>query len=218
MQSFSSSKAGRADDGSGGATFEDAAESQGSTGAGIAALQQPSEQFQDEAFTYVGRWCASAREFTQRKVQRWKLLEDLYHNRRQLNSWGERSISNEASNRSGLVKRAPAERDRWQADIVLAPAYIVDTWADKAYQAIFNGPDWLTVVPENPQGPTTEDLQFPTLYKLQELLLARLSEGQIHVRLYEILQHLVLYGTVFAKIFWHSRRCHETAGTTKRSK
>ncbi len=47
---------------------------------------------------------------------------------------------------------------------------------------------WLTVIPENPQGPTTEDLQFPTSYKLQELLLSRLTQGQIHVRLYEALQ------------------------------
>jgi hypothetical protein len=60
-------------------------------------------------------------------------------------------------------------------------------------------------VPDNPRGSVPEDVQFPTSYKLQELLLGRLAEGQIHTRLYEILQHLVLYGSVYAKIFWYSK-------------
>lgn len=174
------------------------------SGRPIVPPQAPSPEFRQEAFRYVSRWCAASREFVDRKVERWKLLEDLYHNRRELTSWANRSGVTAAENRATLAGRRDA-KERWQADIVLAPSYIVDTWADKAYQSIFSGPDWLTVVPDNPQGPTTEDLQFPTSYKLQELLLSRLSEGQIHVRMYEVLQHLVLYGTVFAKIFWYSK-------------
>lgn len=174
------------------------------SGRPIVPPQTPPVDFQEEAFRYVSRWCAASREFLQRKVERWKLLEDLYHNRRELASWSHRSGVTAAANRAGLIRRGDA-RERWQADIVLAPSYIVDTWADKAYQSIFSGPDWLTVVPDNPQGPSTEDLQFPTSYKLQELLLSRLAEGRIHVRMYEVLQHLVLYGTVFAKIFWYSK-------------
>jgi len=165
----------------------------------------PSKKFQETAFNYVGQWCRTAREFIGRKVERWKLLEDLYHNRRELNSWGARSSYRNSVNRVGRAGHTEPVRDRWQADIILAPSYIVDTWADKAYQSIFTGPEWLTVIPENLEGPATEDLQFPTSYKLQELLLARLSDGQIHVRLYEVLQHLVLYGTVYAKIFWYSK-------------
>jgi len=166
---------------------------------------RPSRTFQEEAFSYVTAWCRASREFIKKKVERWKLLEDLYHNRRELNSWGSRPTLPERLNRAGVGRRTAPSRDRWQADIVLSPSYIVDTWADRAYQAVFSGPEWLTVVPENPQGPATEEIQFPASYKLQELLLTRLTEGQIHVRLYEILQHLVLYGSVFAKVFWYSR-------------
>jgi hypothetical protein len=165
----------------------------------------PSKKFQEEAFNYVAQWCRTSREFVNRKVERWRLLEDLYHNRRELNSWGARSSYRGSVNRSGRAGHTEPGKDRWQADIILAPSYIVDTWADKAYQSIFTGPEWLTVIPENPNGPATEDLQFPTSYKLEELLLARLGDGQIHVRLYEALQHLVLYGTVYAKIFWYSK-------------
>jgi hypothetical protein len=166
----------------------------------------PSKKFQEEAFTYVSQWCKASREFVKRKVERWKLLEDLYHNRRELNSWGSRSGSAMPANSPGSINYPDSSRDRWQSDIVLAPSYIVDTWTDKAYQSIFSGPEWLTVIPETSHGGSgTQDLQFPTSFKLQELLLARLSEGQIHVRLYEILQHLVLYGSVYAKIFWYSK-------------
>jgi hypothetical protein len=173
-------------------------------GDSIAASPIPSQEFQDEAFRYVSRWCKAACDFVGRKVERWKLLEDLYHNRRDLNSWSTRTDLT-ASQSRGSLRRSGSTKDRWQADIVLAPAYIVDSWVDRAYQAIFSGPDWLSVVAENPPGNIGGDDQFPTSFKLQELLLSRLSQGQIHVRLYEILQHLVLYGSVYAKVFWYSK-------------
>lgn len=166
----------------------------------------PRLKFQEEAFNFVSRWCTSSREFVNRKVERWKLLEDLYHNRRELNHWGARSVLDRTGLGSPRSKDPAARRNQWQSDIVLAPSYIVDTWADRAYQAIFSGPEWLTVIPEALQeGEEDEDSRFPASYKLQELLVTRLAEGRIHVRLYEILQHLVLYGSVYAKIFWYSK-------------
>ncbi|MEJ2718621.1 MAG: hypothetical protein P8182_16065 [Deltaproteobacteria bacterium] len=165
----------------------------------------PSKKFQKEAFKYVSQWCRAAHDFVSKKVERWKLLEDLYHNRRDLNSWAARSHLEASENRAGMKRGLGPASDRWQADIILAPSYIVDSWVDRAYQAIFNGPDWLSVVPENSPGTSNEDVQFPTSYKLQELLLYRLTQGQVHVRLYEILQHLVLYGSVYAKVFWYSK-------------
>lgn len=154
-------------------------------------------EFAADAFKYVSRWCAAARRFVDKKLERWKLLEDLYHNRRDLKSW------------DAGYSRIPAYHDgtaanRWQADIVLSPSYIVDSWANKAYQAVFSGPEWLTVIPENLSGPVDET-QYPGSYKLQELLLSRLSEGRIHTAIYEALQHLVLFGSVYAKVFWYSK-------------
>ncbi len=165
----------------------------------------PSKLFQEEAFRYVSRWCKASCEFIAKKIDRWKLLEDLYHNRRELNSWGARSDLVASQNREGLKKGSSTGKERWQADIILSPSYIVDSWVDRAYQAIVSGPEWLTVIVEEQQESSDDDLRFPAAYKLQELLLSRLAQGQIHLRLYEILQHLVLFGSVYAKIFWYSR-------------
>jgi hypothetical protein len=165
----------------------------------------PSKKFQEEAFLYVSLWCKASHDFVARKAGRWKLLEDLYHNRRDLNSWTAAAPMSPAEDLAGLRRQTASKRQRWQSDIILAPSYIVDSWADRAYQAIFSGPEWLSVVPGNPPGLGETDAQFPTSFKLQELLLSRLAAGQIHVRLYEALQNLVLYGTVFAKVFWYSK-------------
>ena len=175
-------------------------------GSSIAKDDAPDKTFQQDAFDYVAKWCRRSREFMSGRFDRWKLLEDLYHNRRDLHSWS----ANQASPASDLWSNGGSGGEkgnaRWQSDIVLAPAYIVDTWADRAYQAIFSGPEWLTVMPDG-QSPFLEegDEDFPASYKLQELLLSKLAQGQIHVRIYEVLQHLVLYGTVYAKIFWYSK-------------
>ena len=161
-----------------------------------------SEQLQEHVFDYVSWWCRESRRFINKRVNGWKLLEDLYHNRRDLNSWS-------GSSRTGFRPRdiqgsGNSEPQKWQSDIVLAPAYIVDSWADRSYQTIFSGPEWLTVLPEQDCAVSTDQSGFPTSYKLQELLLARLCQGQVHVRIYEILQHLALYGSVYAKLFWYS--------------
>lgn len=167
---------------------------------------EPSKQFQEKAFHHVSRWLKASSEFVSRKVDRWKLLEDLYHNRRDLNSWGARSNTTPGSQGPGGANEPGPNPERWQSDIILSPSYIVDSWADRAYQAIFSGPEWLTVIPGDSQrSPDAPSGQFSSAFKLQELLLTRLADGQIHVRLYEILQHLVLYGTVYAKIFWYSK-------------
>ncbi len=85
----------------------------------------PKTSFEKRAFEFVGTWCRKSREFVSKKIHRWRLLEDLYHNRLDLRSWAARSRDAEAWN------DAPRPGDRWQADIVLSPSYIVDTWADK---------------------------------------------------------------------------------------
>lgn len=174
---------------------------------GNSAEDQKLVDLADSAIEYLGPWLKSSREFSMRRLERWKLLEDLYHNRRDLASWNAR----ESVGVSGQSLAAPNDRtgrDRaWQSDIILCPAYIVDTWADRAYQAIFSGPEWLTVVPEKSFYPTPSDIKFPTSFKLQELLTSRLAQGGAHTRIYEALQSLCLYGSVFAKISWRPHSC-----------
>ena len=165
------------------------------------------EHLATSAMDYLGPWLKSSREFSLRRFYRWKLLEDLYHNRRDLGSWNAREpVSNPGESFAGDSDRSGKAR-AWQSDIILCPSYIVDTWADRAYQAILNGPEWLTVIPEKSFYPTPADIRFPTSFKLQELLINRLSQGGVHMRLYEALQSLCLYGTVFAKISWRPHLC-----------
>lgn len=166
------------------------------------------EALAQNALEYLRPWMKSSRDFTLTRSSKWKLLEDLYNNRRDLSSWnargtnsGHRQFSdNTAAGRSGA---SPT----WQSDIILSPSYIVDTWADRAYQAVFSGPEWLTVIPEETFYPVSSDFRFPTSFKLQELLINRLGQGQVHTRLYEALQSVSLYGTVFAKISWRPHSC-----------
>ncbi len=154
----------------------------------------------EAVFSFVASWMLASSEYVAGKASNWRLLEDLYYNRLDLRSWSEKS-------------RGPSQTDNrpdsltsdWQSDIIVSPSYIVDSWADRAYQAVFNGPEWLTVVPEaaDMNGAGSGQV-FPTSFKLQELLINRLGQGQIHARLYEILQSLVLYGSVYAKMYWKS--------------
>ena len=158
-----------------------------------------------EVFDFLVSWLRTSREYVSAKTSRWTLLEDLYHNRIDLRTWGERwqSGSRPDSLQEGLTTK-------WQSDIVMSPSYIVDSWSDRAYQSVFNGPEWLSVVPQAPlpANPAPPD-SFPTSFKLQELLVNRLGQGQIHARLYEVLQSMALFGSVYAKMYWKSGRSRQ---------
>ncbi len=166
------------------------------------------EKLAQAALEHLRPWIRSSREFTQTRINKWKLLEDLYHNRRDLSSWNARENTGAAfPESSGAGDDKSTVSRNWQSDIILSPSYIVDTWTDRTYQSIFNGPEWLTVIPEESYYETTADTRYPTSFKLQELLTKRLAQGHVHARMYEALQSLCLYGTVFAKISWRWRPC-----------
>jgi hypothetical protein len=56
-----------------------------------------------------------------------------------------------------------------------------------------------------PPMPPPIESQFTTTKKLQTLLLEKLDSSFVHSRVYEALQSCVILGTVFAKVYWHSR-------------
>ena len=60
------------------------------------------EHLAASAMDYLGPWLKSSREFSLRRFYRWKLLEDLYHNRRDLGSWNAREpVSNPGESFAG---------------------------------------------------------------------------------------------------------------------
>ena len=59
--------------------------------------------------------------------------------------------------------------------------------------------------PPMPPPPPPIESQFTTTKKLQTLLLEKLDNSFVHSRVYEALQSCVILGTVFAKVYWHSR-------------
>ncbi len=151
---------------------------------------------------YLRPWIKNSRRLSLNQTEKWKLLEDLYLNRRDLASWNTRETKISSAQSFQGPHSGASESDAWRSDIILSPSYIVDSWADRAYQAVFSGPEWLTVIPERSFYQVASDLRYPTSFKLQELLINRLALGQIHTRLYEALQSLCLFGTAFAKISW----------------
>lgn len=167
-------------------------------------MDSSAQSLERDIFEYVSKWLSDSRDYMSGRIGKWRLLEDLYFNRRDLNSWGPGGF---ASRRFPERDPSRSETDRWQSDIVLAPSYIVDSWADRAYQSVFGGPEWLTLTWEAQWGQpwVKASGDHPVSFKLQELLLARLTRGRIHSAMYEALQHLVLYGSVYAKVSWLSR-------------
>jgi hypothetical protein len=161
-----------------------------------------SGSLEQEIFAYVSKWLATSGERHAGKIAKWRLLEDLYFNRRDLNSWGPGRFSSREGEGSAATRD-----ERWQSDIVLSPSYIVDSWADRAYQAIFGGSEWLTLTSEaqRADAPRPGDDEYPLSVKVQELLLSRLTRGRIHEAMYGALQHLALYGSVYAKVSWAAR-------------
>ncbi len=71
----------------------------------LAFLPPHQRNFKEQAFKYVSGWCKASRDFVKRKVERWKLLEDLYHNHAAgLNSWSTRSDLIASEGLSGVRK------------------------------------------------------------------------------------------------------------------
>jgi hypothetical protein len=178
--------------------------------------EPPSKSFQETALKYVGSWCKASRAFVRSKVDHWKMLEALYLNQLGISdwqAWREGTLQAPGDSRTtppmmftGGV--GTAESSLWQSQYVHSPSNFVDNFTDNAFSQIFGGSEWLSIITESPEK-TTQDpntpSQFTVAFKLQQLLMARLENAGIHIRLYEAIQSCCMLGTVFGKVFWYAR-------------
>jgi hypothetical protein len=58
-----------------------------------ALLRKPSASHIEEAEKHVKSWMKYSADYVEDKIPLWKLLEDLYWNRRRLNEWNEKYVS-----------------------------------------------------------------------------------------------------------------------------
>jgi hypothetical protein len=171
----------------------------------------PSPAFIKAAKDYVSKFCKASYVYVQQKVDKWRLLEALYLSEIGIKEWQEwRSAPKDSQARrdySFLSGEGDAEATSWQSNYLYSPGYIVDNFTDTTWSSLFAGNEYLIV--SNKSGGENPTAQFPASYRIQQLLLDRLERGLIHHRVYEAVQSFVLYGSVYAKVFWYSKSVPE---------
>jgi hypothetical protein len=175
--------------------------------------EKPSKEFQKIAQEYVAKFCKASRAYVRAKQQQWQLMDALYMSKIGIRGWqewreglssGDDSKSRYSDSLLGYSDSDSVESTAWQSDYIHAPGYLVDSYTDQTYSSIFGGSDYLTVTTTETE-PSTDPGTFPVAFKIQQLLINKLNQGHIHARLFECIQSCVCLGTVYAKVFWHSR-------------
>ena len=198
-------------------------------------------KIKEEIEAYVKEWCRNSREYVKNKEKDWMLLEALYLNKIGIQEWEDGSwetklerINDEIVNTYNRNDTDIEKQKTWRSNYIHDPHYLVDNWTDNSYPTLFDGPDYLVVIPEEsadlqdlppdpnqlppippdmmglppgamPPMPDPVALSEPTLVqRLQAILLESLQKGKIHARIYDCLHCFGLYGTVFAKVIWHT--------------
>jgi hypothetical protein len=98
---------------------------------------EPSKKFQDEAFEYIGRWCRHSADYVDTKKETWKLLEDLFENKRPLSCWNTKT--------SDLPGRMQKILEGWREENSIAISPIVMAYAHRAYQKIFSNDEFFRI-------------------------------------------------------------------------
>lgn len=165
-------------------------------------FDKPPKSFIDRATEWIADWCASSKEYVDRYIPDIQLALDDYHQRIGLREFrlGARWRS-EINGRRDFESEEP-EGYEW-SDFLYPIAPAISTFQSNAYNSIFDGPEWLTIVSHPISTTVTEDRQFPTAYKVQTLLQDLLRDGRIHSSLAFALGRAALLPAVCAKVFWH---------------
>ena len=126
-------------------------------------------------------------------------MDALYTNTigiRAWQQWREGGIAQDTSQSRGndyaTNDSDSAESIAWQSDYIHCPGYLVDSYSDQAYSQIFGPADFLNIESDE-SGSPTEQGTFPTAFKIQQLLIRKLTQGKIHARLYECIQKLRVF-------------------------
>ncbi len=158
----------------------------------------------EEIEDWTRKFAKASASLVANKVDHFKFLKGLNENLITMKGWTNGTWRDEID-QSSADRITESETPSWPSDYVHAPGYLVDSWVDRAYPEIFDGPEWLVVVPE--QADKVLDFeQYPKAQAFQKLLIERMEQGQIHMRTYESLHEDCSKGSVFAKVVWYTRK------------
>lgn len=198
-----------------------APQSWGASPSGVAFPQSPpqtpppisdpepaSKKFQEEATEYVGKFCKASKAFVQAKRGTFDKWLKLYRGELSSWDWQRGDISQDlAQTRASTFPNEHEDGSKiGLADYVHPVSPLVHAHAHNAYLSIFSGPEYLTIISEDETGAPSGDEQYPTEYKIQQLLLRKLAQGKVHATTFKSLVRLPLFGTVAGKVYWHSHK------------
>jgi len=176
----------------------------------ISDPEPPSKEFQKEAKEYVSKFCKASKTYVEKKKPSFEKFLQLYNGNLSVFAWQKGTIKDSDTSQSRVSSFMTHGSENGDeiglTDYVHPVAPLVNSYAHNAYLSIFSGPEYFTVVSEDEQGGPTGDEQFPTEYKIQQLLLRKLAQGKIFASVFKSLVKLPLYGTVAAKVYWHSHK------------
>lgn len=161
-------------------------------------LQFPKE-YRDEGFRYVARFCKASKSYTNAKLPLIQLLDDLYTNKIDIYEWRKRML--EISETAKSKDEAAPQTDR--SNYVHAMAPFIDSLADRAYAALFGGPEFISVGLSSKAPRALLQGDIPASNTVQQLMIERLEDGLIQDRIMECLMDWLLTGTVLATVYYH---------------
>src|SRR3990172_9737696 len=163
----------------------------------ISDPEPPSKEFQKEAKEYVGKFCKASKAYVEKKKPSFEKFLRLYNGNLSIFDWQKGTVKSSDTSQSRaslfLTKGGEDGDQVGLTDYVHPIAPLVHSYGHNAYLSIFSGPEYFTVISEDEQGGPTGDEQFPTEYKVQQLLLRKLAQGKIFANVFKSLVKLPLY-------------------------
>jgi len=157
---------------------------------------------------YVAAFAKASRSFVKAKEDYWTLLLRLKENilnSRQWRAWRRGEARPPSQSRKDILDWLPASKEEaTRSDYAHSLTYALDWSADTAWAAIFDGPQWLTVIDQStkPTPATQQDPNISTLTladMVARLLTDKLERTQIHGRVTDALSSWADLGTGVVK-------------------
>ena len=167
----------------------------------------PSPQILQKVQRYVEDWCRISVDYMTTKLPEIEEHHKLYRHKLKLpdleRERGHSSGLTTSYNRAGTTIADPAKTSSPRSDYVHPVGNLVDSWVDNAYAAIFDGPEYLSVIVEDSDLPPEQRTEVDNLaYRIQQLLLSRLERGGFHSRINDLLRYVCWAGTAIPKAYW----------------
>lgn len=160
---------------------------------------------------YAKDFWQQSTDYIQRKLWLWQLWDALYSDSITITQWKKwrregRQLSTSLS-RKDISELLPDTENEVPSDYVHSPAYLARSFVHAAYPALFEGPQYLSVLaPSRPSGPPDQSQQpsFGLDQRMQRFMEEKLEAGGFHAEVEGCLLQGPVLGTVIGKATWHT--------------